>query len=269
MFNLLYLVQANDIIKKFDCTVKWLLIDYGVNAGDSRDVIDSKLGDVDFNYFDEVENHFCTIEPRIDNTNYVIFNSAVPDQDRPYVEKHFVTLLKRLEKGYHVELSCTNQQDLIPPLLKVSTSIYNKFFNPVLFESMFEMYFNQELYKTLMAILPASYFFPFRLSDSCYKVEEAMKLGKTLIITDPNESSELDGDFLDISYLHICKKTLYMTMLQVVKDRDDIRIPLYEDITKNYHIGIVEMLYFCASDIDFHYLIDSIENLKSRYILDY
>ncbi len=56
-----------------------------------------------------------------------------------------------------------------------------------------------------------------------------------------------------------------MTMLHLLKTRQDIRIPLYEDITKNYHIGIVELVHHCKKNIDFNY--GYIDNLKERYIL--
>ncbi len=267
-----YMAQCFEIAMKFKCKVTWLYTNYGDNAGHSRDIINENLDHIDFDKYDKVESHFCTVEPRKGplDWEYVIFNSAVLDQDRPYAEKHFVTMLKRLEKGYHVTMSCENQRDLLPDILSTSTSIRTKFFNPKLATRMMKKYYDKELEVTLDEYIETgSLFFPFRISDSCYRADLVNKIGLPIIITDPNDSvgDTFTSPVLDIGRFSECKKTLYMTMLHLLKTRQDIRIPLYEDITKNYHIGIVEMMYYCGTNIDFLYGRNvNLRDLKKRYL---
>jgi len=267
--NKMYMKQFTDIVNTFHCTVNKKFIDYGANVGETRDIINSRLDSIEFSEYDEVESHFCTVEPKIGNTNYVIFASAVPGQKRPHSERHFITLLNRLEAGYPVTLSCENQRSYIPDILQISTNIKTKFFNPELADYMSCEYYCPMLKKALDDLIPKdSLFFPFRVSDTCYRADLVSRLGGTVIITDPNDTADgVFSNYIDISTLHECKKTLYTTMLILMKVRKDIRIPLYEDITKNYHIGIVEMLYYCPDSIDFLYGKVNIHNLIKSYIL--
>lgn len=267
--NKMYITQFLNIVKNFKCSVNIHFLKYGKNAGHSRDIANDMVENINYTDYDEVENHFCTIEPRIANTRYVIFNSAVPDQYRPYAEKHFVTLLKRLDSKYKVILSCDNQKYFIPYKLRGHAKIRTRFFNPDLANKLMSTYCNYYLANQLDEVIPKnSLFFPFRVSDKCYKAEEVNKLGKTVVVTDPNDSADkvFTGNILDITSYDKCKKTLYMTMLFLLNNRPDIRIPLYEDITKNYHIGIVEMLYYCPDNIDFLYGNIDISSLKNSYI---
>ena len=132
---------------------------------------------------------------------------------------------------------------------------------------MMHLYYDKVLEKRLDKVIPnGAGFFPFRVSDPSYCATKAEQY-YTLVITDPSHSARvrLREGYLDISAMHECKKTLYMTMLHLMQNRKDIRIPLYEDVTSNYHISIVEMIYYVPNNIDFHYR--NIQDLESLYII--
>lgn len=83
-------------------------------------------------------------------------------------------------------------------------------------------------------------FFPFRISDSCYKFEKVLEmaglLGMGVLITDPNESYK--NDHFNVQK-YVPTKEEYYTMLSAQP-----KIIYYEDPEFCFHPGLGELIYF-------------------------
>lgn len=258
--------EVQDIVRYFDCEVTFLPIKYGKHAGETRDILNESVKGIHFKYYDKVELGVASIDPIIKNTEYHLYNTSILGTSRPYADKHFPALLKRLNAGYRVNFSCTNQLYKIPKhqlhLCSTDMKLFSKQFNSY----MMQKFVDEDLYQILSAAVDyGAYFFPFRLSDPCYKWEYISQVDKQIIITDPNDSGLANENTFNIGELHGCKKTLYCTMLALMRDRKDITIPLYEDIALNYHISIVEMVDQVFDSIDLHVQFNEIKFI-SRYM---
>lgn len=266
------LIQFRNLSNLNKCVVIFKFLNYGIHAGDTRDTMDFILEseDIDWSSYDFVECHIESVRPRLGQMRweYMIFNSSVLHEERPYADKHFTNILRLLDKGYHMKFSTRCQLSMIPDQLLTSASIDVDFFSPEVADYITSKYIDLELLERLKQVVPTrAKFFPFRLSDKAYCFDKVYPDYK-VVVTDPNESCIEHENIINISSMHLCKKTLYTTMLLLMRDRPDVRIPLYEDITFNYHISIVEMLYYIPSSIDFMYPVPSkiLEILKDKYI---
>jgi len=233
------------IASKMACSITFMPIHYGSNAGETRNILNDgiKNGPINQRDFDKVILGVCTVDPVIENTEYHLYNTPILGKPRPYVDEHMPTILNRLENGYRVNFSCENQLYKVPTqylhLCTTDMKLYSKDFMAELAKE----FVDQDLFIELDTLIPiGAVFFPFRISDPVYKWDAVRSLNSDIVVTDPNESLRDTNGILQIGNMHKCKKTLYMTMLALMKQRDDITIELYEDIYNNYHISIVEMM---------------------------
>lgn len=243
-----------NIVLGFKCKVTFYKIEYGVHAGENREILHQSIKQIDTSRYDHIEYHVCNISTPIDRDtcSFHIYNSPVVGVSRPYAEAQYFKLLYRIEKGFKVNLSSKSQVDMLPNELKDKVTTNMEFFSPKLYNVMRTMFVDKKLVKELSEYVPiGSLFFPFRVSDPVYKFHKVIGLGKHVIVTDPNESVTDIPNVLNISDIHHCKKTIYMSMLEVIKQRGDIRIPIYEDVFFNYHISIIEMVHDVFEYIDF------------------
>ncbi len=235
--------ECIDIASHFKCSVEFLPIPYGTHAGETRDMLNTSVDKwIDQSEFDKVEIGVESVIPMIMNAEFILFNTSIPGAVRPYADKHLDSIVGILEAGYKVTFSCINQLYKIPMEYLHQCKVDTKFYSKEFMDYMAHKFTDQILFMELDRVIPrGSLFFPFRLSDPVYKFQHVIGRDIPVVITDPNESFSDGGNIINIGGMHSCKKTLYMTMLALMNSREDIVVPLYEDITTNYHISIVEL----------------------------
>lgn len=103
-------------------------------------------------------------------------------------------------------------------------------------------------------------FFPFRISDPCYKfdkvVDFAERMGRVVVVTDPNESLQPETHYRFIKY--VPTKMEYYTMLMARP-----KIIYFEDPEFCFHPGLGELIYF-GCEIISPYKMPSIDDILIR-----
>lgn len=100
-------------------------------------------------------------------------------------------------------------------------------------------------------------FFPFRLTDPCYKFEELVKNNPdtTFIVTDPNDTVK-NFSYKNIRVRKLSKSEYYRTL------KGQPRMFYYEDPSKVFHPGLAELIHFkCKIESPY---INEINSLKDK-----
>jgi hypothetical protein len=172
------------------------------------------------------------------NVFYNNFNiSKLPNFDRPYIDDFFETDIESIRRAKHTTVLNKCQKDYIIklyPELEEKISINQK----VISKQYFDIVGTSTYFHSLFAINEKIIFFPFRLTDPCYKFEETVKKYNdyTIIITDPNCS--YSKSYRNVVCIKPNKKDYY----GILSNRPTI---IYnEDPDVIFHPGLADFIYF-------------------------
>ena len=235
------------LVPMFECTIIFKEIDYGVNAEANRVLVPKKLAEEFETYtdYDKVISFFERFDCDIPWILQMSM-SKIKELDRPYADKHFDALLDGLKHPMLIQCEVLNQAQIdevarADTYLADNIRLNEKCINKELYDKMNDLFIRKELVDTLEEVmLEDSIFFPFRINDKAYDFDKVVFQGKPIVVTDPNRS--LDGSVPNVLRLSGANmKELLFTTVEVIKNRPDIKIHIYEDCELAVHMLIVEL----------------------------
>ena len=237
-------VIKEKILPNFDCKVTFMEIPYGIHADANRTVVPRHFDNFSYFEFAYVISYFENLRPDIPWVLKMSM-SKIKELDRPYADKHYNSFIEALGHHWLIRADVLNysQYEMVkltdPELLK-NVNVNEQCLNRKFYDILREEFVDQDIVAVLNEVVPDNaLFFPFRISDKAYDFERASMLGRPVVVTDPNESLQNP----DVIKLTGDLKVLLFSMLELMKTRTDIDIPLYEDCELAVHQLIIEVAY--------------------------
>lgn len=257
--------------------IKFLPIEYGINALDNRTTVPKHLST---DVFDNIESNadlivsdFENYEPQFrlpyDRKAKLIYNfniSKVEELDRPYIDDFFDKQMTRIPQADYTYVLNENQRDYLidqkrvlidqkmvqskvvvdheqfnQQFLASQCDFFKKYSDKKLIESQLDQYKNYDIV-----------FFPFRISDKCYDIQGVIDYAKQkyfnpiILTTDPNDSQDdLDPIVkkLDMGS-GLGKKANYLLILSRYLQDRDMDIICFENPVDVLHQSLLEIYSF-------------------------
>jgi 3-deoxy-D-manno-octulosonate 8-phosphate phosphatase KdsC-like HAD superfamily phosphatase len=281
-------VANTDILPK----IEFVELDYGENALENRKVV---VNNFDFNsyfqthYFDLIVSDFSNFKSNIPKSK-LIYNyniSKVEKLNRWYVDDFFDEQLKAIlnnkpdyvyvlnenQKEYFIDNVETNEdRAIIDSMVVVDKQLFNRSF----FDEQVKFFDKYSNYKSIITQLVKHknkkiVFFPFRLSDECYAINELINHCKRnyedfiILTTDPNESIDAlnDDHIVKLDFGNsIEKKANYLLLITELQKHYNMKVLCYESPYKVLHQSLIEMYY---SPIDIAFMCDTEKNTEFMF----
>lgn len=243
--NSINLEFAKGVLERAGKTANWIPFWYGINAHQTRNMGTSFFNEIKRRYESGIKYDIILTE--VDTLAHICFENYFDfcnDGNLMYWAGSWNCDGTRWDEQGHE---------------KINTDIASKFLTPCLLQGQPDLYNGYAFYDNCK-YMPEYFdkhviFFPFRLSDKSYHVDEFVdvinRLSKTydnfvVLYTDPNDShvfDEYDGDiFIKVPR----NKFVYLAIL---KGRPII--PFLDKPHENYHTNIYEFLYYSCRIITF------------------
>lgn len=195
----------------------------------------------------------------------VFFNFNItkdPNNPKYYIDEFIESDLKSIERSIFTTVLNQNQKDYLvslganPDKIKVCHKVINR--------SLLSLYENDPGFKEQPI---DGIFFPFRLTDSCYKFDEAIKYASlynlNLYVTDPNQSLSDDTLLQNCTIVkldNVTKTSFY----SILKSRP--KVCYYENPSRCYHPGLAELIHYNIEFISRY--VDDIKQITDIYVTD-
>ena len=244
-------VLEDKILPMFKCKITILPIKYGLNADDNRTVVPDSIN-VNFLEYAQVISYFENLRPGIPWV-LKMHMSKIQELDRPYADKHYESFIDALYDPNLIQADVLNyaqyeQVERTHYLRAYKVNVNEQCLNKKFYKKMFKEFTNYKMADSLDTVIPYdAIFFPFRISDKAYDFEAVKKLGRPIVVTDPNES--LDDYDCEVIKLQGNMKEILYSMIALMQHRKDIKIVLYEDCELAVHQLIVELAYMLPNSV--------------------
>lgn len=190
----------------------------------------------------------------------VYFNFNItkdPEDPKYYIDEFIESDLESIERSIFTTVLNHSQKDYLvslgadPNKIKVCQQVINK--------DLLSLYDHDSVDQTINGI-----FFPFRISDKCYKFEDVTTYcidnNMLLYVTDPNQSLKNYDTEVIIKLDNIDKKTYY----SILKSKP--KMCYYENPSKCFHPGLAELIHYDVQFISPY--MDDIKKIIDIYVTD-
>jgi len=250
-------ILVRDILPLFKCTIRFKLLDYGLNAEANRTIVPEAMANYYYNGYNKVISYFENLRPTIPWV-LKMHMSKIKELDRPYADKYYDDFIGALRVENLIQADVLNyaQYEQVKrdwPNLANCINVHEQCMNTNFYNEISNLFVDLEVVDKLDELMPKGcYFFPFRVSDKAYEFKRVLNTGLTVAVTDPNDSVPDSEYIIKLSEIDTDLKTLLISAIHLIKyKRKDISIPLFEDCELAVHQLIIELCYMIPSQVMF------------------